>query len=182
MTQTVSARDRVLDAFETLLISHGERGATLEATATLAGVSKGGLLYHFGSREALSLGLLDRFADRARADTAAMVASAEGPVRYLLRTSTYTGDAFDLTYVAVSRLAQAEDPRAGEALERTRADWLSVIARAVDSPALAETVMLISDGMYLHSALHGGVQPPSSEGVSPEDVLAVIAPLLPPGA
>lgn len=44
------AREKVLDAFEAILIDDGERAATLEATAKAAGVSKGGLLYHFRSK------------------------------------------------------------------------------------------------------------------------------------
>ncbi len=39
-----SARDRVLDAYETLLIEAGPAAATLDAVAAGAGVSKGGLL------------------------------------------------------------------------------------------------------------------------------------------
>ncbi|WP_414171132.1 TetR/AcrR family transcriptional regulator [Clavibacter tessellarius] len=50
---TASARDRILDAFEELLVQQGERGTTLESVAAAAGVSKGGLLYHFGGKEAL---------------------------------------------------------------------------------------------------------------------------------
>ncbi|MGN6428010.1 MAG: TetR/AcrR family transcriptional regulator, partial [Leifsonia sp.] len=48
-----SARDRILDAFEELLAEHSERAATLDAVAAKAGVSKGGLLYHFASKDAL---------------------------------------------------------------------------------------------------------------------------------
>jgi len=39
-----SARDRVLDAYETLLVEQGPAAATLDAVASAAQVSKGGLL------------------------------------------------------------------------------------------------------------------------------------------
>ena len=55
-----AAREKVLDAFQRLLIERGARETTLDAVAQAAGVSKGGLLYHFGSREALIEGLLAR--------------------------------------------------------------------------------------------------------------------------
>src|SRR5690606_13182471 len=42
-----AARAKVLDAFVSILLEHGERAATLDAVAAAAGVSKGGLLYHF---------------------------------------------------------------------------------------------------------------------------------------
>jgi len=46
-------RDRILDALETLLLDDGADKATLEAVASRAGVSKGGLLYHFPSKDAM---------------------------------------------------------------------------------------------------------------------------------
>jgi hypothetical protein len=53
MARKPVAREAVLDAFESLLIEVGERAATLDAVARLAGVSKGGLLYHFPNKEAM---------------------------------------------------------------------------------------------------------------------------------
>jgi AcrR family transcriptional regulator len=49
-----ATRDRLLDAFEGLLIAHGPRAATLDAVAAAAEVSKGGLLYHFPSKSSTS--------------------------------------------------------------------------------------------------------------------------------
>jgi len=60
----MSARDRILDTLEAILISEGERAATLDAVAARAEVSKGGLLYHFPNREALITGLLERLEDQ----------------------------------------------------------------------------------------------------------------------
>ena len=60
MSKGDDTRDRILDAFEALVLEHGERAGTLAATAGAAGVSKGGLLYHFGSKAALVEGLADR--------------------------------------------------------------------------------------------------------------------------
>ena len=82
-----AARDKVLDAFERLLIEHGERETTLDAVARAAGVSKGGLIYHFGSREALIEGLLGRLEQLADEDLVLMDAAPEGPVAYYIRTS-----------------------------------------------------------------------------------------------
>ena len=62
------ARTRVLDAAERLTIARGVAGLTLEACAREAGVSKGGLLYHFASKEALVSGMLNRLAERIEGD------------------------------------------------------------------------------------------------------------------
>jgi AcrR family transcriptional regulator len=53
-------RDELLDAAEGLLCDHGSTALTLSAVADRAGVSKGGLLYHYGSKEALIRGMVER--------------------------------------------------------------------------------------------------------------------------
>lgn len=75
LSPTSDARTRILDAAETLVRAKGVGGLTLEAAAKLAGISKGGLLYHFGSKEALLTGLLGRMAEFIAADFAAGVAA-----------------------------------------------------------------------------------------------------------
>ncbi|MEQ4719048.1 TetR/AcrR family transcriptional regulator [Nonomuraea sp. B19D2] len=53
-------RDELLDAAEDLLCDQGSAALTLAAVADRAGVSKGGLLYHYGSKEALIKGMVER--------------------------------------------------------------------------------------------------------------------------
>jgi AcrR family transcriptional regulator len=81
-TAQADARTRILDAAEALVRSKGVAGLTLEAAARLAGVSKGGLLYHFASKEALLTGLIARMAEFIRQDFAAGIAAQpDGPGR-----------------------------------------------------------------------------------------------------
>ncbi|MEK8228548.1 TetR/AcrR family transcriptional regulator [Oerskovia sp. M15] len=105
-----AARAKVLEAFATLLVTHGERAATLDAVATEAGVSKGGLLYHFGSKVALAEGLMEHLRELTAADVEAM-RGPRRPVDYFIRTSADSDSDFELVYVAVSRLAQGSHPR-----------------------------------------------------------------------
>ena len=148
-----SARDRVLDAFEELLAEQSERAATLDAVAARAGVSKGGLLYHFASKEALVGGVLDRFTDLIADDVEQMRAAPAGPVDYFLRTSIPTDSRFERAIVAIARLAQAADTRARDALAGAQRVWLTVLEEAVGDPLAARMVMLIGDGMYYNTAL-----------------------------
>ncbi len=67
-------RDRLLDAAEQVLSERGATSLTLEAVALVADVSKGGLLYHFPSKEKLIEALVVRAV--ARVDEALAVASA----------------------------------------------------------------------------------------------------------
>ena len=53
-------REALLDAAEAVLLEHGTQALTLTAVAERAGVSKGGLLYHFPTKEALIKALVSR--------------------------------------------------------------------------------------------------------------------------
>lgn len=154
MASTPTARDRILDAFEELLAEQSERAATLDAVAARAGVSKGGLLYHFGSKDALVDGVLARLAEHAERDLAAMRAAPEGPVAYFIRTSVPAADdQLERSIVAVARLAQSADPRARDALAAMQRGWIDVLEETVGDPLVARTIMLIGDGMYYNAAL-----------------------------
>jgi AcrR family transcriptional regulator len=57
------ARDRILEAAEHVVASVGAARLTLDLVAHSAGVSKGGLLYHFPSKESLLSALAQRYVD-----------------------------------------------------------------------------------------------------------------------
>lgn len=147
----------MLDAFESILIADGERAATLDATAKEAGVSKGGLLYHFGSKDELVTGLLDRLDALATADLERMTAAAEGPVAYYVRTSVMEDAALDRALVAATRLAQGGSAPAADMLRHTRRSWEDAIRPHVRDRASLDLVMLLSDGLYFNNSLdvHG---------------------------
>lgn len=147
------ARERVLDAYEALLITDGERAATLDATAKAAGVSKGGLLYHFGSKDDLTAGILARLDALTTADLERMAAADEGPVAYYVRTSVMEDDALDRALIATSRLAQGGSAPAAEALRHTRRRWADLIRPQVRDQASLDLVMLLSDGLYFNNSL-----------------------------
>jgi AcrR family transcriptional regulator len=158
------ARDRVLDAYETLLIEHGGAAITLDAVAAAAHVSKGGLLYHFASKEALTTGLLDRLRQRSAADAEAIRTAPEGAVAYYVRTSapggaTPGGPA--RTYLAVLRLA--DGTATGQAVRDTLAvvdaDGFAALRAELQDPVLAWLAQLVGDGLYLRT-LVGTPLPP----------------------
>ncbi len=59
-------RAQLLDAAERVLGEHGFGGATIEAIGEEAGVTKGGVYFHFRSKEELFFAVLDRFRVRVR--------------------------------------------------------------------------------------------------------------------
>lgn len=161
MSRPPHAREKVLDAFERILLDEGARAATMDATARAAGVSKGGLLYHFGSKEALEQGILDRLDALVAADLADMAASPEGAVAYFLRTSAKADDALDRALVAASRLAQSGSAAARDAVVRTRASWADALRPHVADETALDLVLLVSDGLYANYA-----QPDDSTAVA----------------
>jgi len=68
------ARERLLDAAERVVVESGATHLTLDAVAKSAGVSKGGLLYHFPTKEALLEGMLTRHFAEVDAEVAKRLA------------------------------------------------------------------------------------------------------------
>lgn len=167
MSRPPAAREAVLDAFERLIVADGERAATIDATAKAAGVSKGGLLYHFGSRHALIAGLIQRLRHLIDEDIDRIHAAPDGAVSYFVRSSTELQSALDRTFVAVVRLAQGGDRDAADAIEEVRGRWLDVLSAHVGDPTVALAVTLIGDGLYYHAALR------AEAADAPETVTAI---------
>lgn len=169
------ARDRVLDAYETLLIDHGPGAATLDAVAAAAEVSKGGLLYHFASKDALVTGLLDRLRERSAADADAIRSSPDGAVAYYLRTSAPGGaipGGVTRSYLAVLRISEgsATGQAIRDALAEVDSDGFAALRAELHDPVLAWLAQLVGDGLYMRT-LTGTPLPP---GLGVEDLLTLL--------
>ncbi|MDQ1110666.1 AcrR family transcriptional regulator [Microbacterium testaceum] len=173
MSRPPLAREAVLDAFSRILVDEGERAATMDATARAAGVSKGGLLYHFSSKSALEAALVERLERLAEEDVAEIERSNEGVVAAHLRSSQNTGSPLDLTILAVSRLAQNGSDAASASLRRVRELWEeSLRAHTRDETAL-QMVLLVSDGLYFNAVLDlNAVAGPALEGADLDALIA----------
>ncbi|WP_019201174.1 TetR/AcrR family transcriptional regulator [Tsukamurella sp. 1534] len=150
------ARAKLLDAFVRILVDQGERAATLEAVAAEAGVSKGGLLYHFASKDALVEGLIGWLEALVDEDVALMREAPEGAAEYYVRTSCFEDTPLDRVIIAVLRLSQGADPRAQAAIRGLQQRWLDVLLEQVPDEATARAVILLGDGLYYNAALSGG--------------------------
>lgn len=146
-----TAREGLLDAFEEILVHEGERAATLDAVAARAHVSKGGLLYHFGSKAALIAGLVHRLDERAATDLDDMRKAPEGPAVHYVRTSAEVDGDFDRTLLAALALSQGKDAGVAESLRRIRTQWLDLIREDLGDDDAALAVLLMGDGLYADS-------------------------------
>lgn len=161
MTQ---ARERVLDAFADLVAS-GD-APSLEKVAAAAGVSKGGLLYHFASTTALRDGLIAR----ALSDTDAALreAAAAGQAgRAWLRLSVPDEDQRRLWagLLATFRLVGADaalPPQLAEHAEQ----WQELLVDELGDALHAEVVRLVGDGLLLQSLTGTPPAPASVEALA----------------
>ena len=124
--------------------------------AQAAGVSKGGLLYHFGSKKALVDGLCDWLDALVAADVELMAAAPEGAVEYYVRTSNYDDSPLDRAIVAVLRLSRGADDRAERAIRSMQDRFLATVQQQVSDEATARAVLLLGDVAFLVDVATGG--------------------------
>jgi TetR/AcrR family transcriptional repressor of nem operon len=68
MARPARSREPLLDAAEELLLSRGYDATALDVICERAGVSRGGLFYHFDTKEALAQAAVRRFFERLVSD------------------------------------------------------------------------------------------------------------------
>lgn len=147
----ITTRDQILDALEALLLEGGSSAATIEAVASRAGLSKGGLLYHFGSKEALYEGFLTRLREGARADADSIRRAPEGYVAAYLDVSTVANDPSTRSILAALRLVGVQEVDVESALADSHEYWYAALTEEIKDPVVARLVQLVGDGLYLHA-------------------------------
>ena len=161
-TRTSAAtRERLLAAAAAVVRREGARGLTLDAVARQAGVSKGGLLYHFPGKRELVRGLVADWMDRfeAEVDAEAAPGGTGGWTRAYLHASDMTRVAPGERDVEFSLLSVLID--APEELDFVRERYTAWQARMNDDgidPIDATLVRLAADGLWFADLL--GLAPP----------------------
>lgn len=149
-----SARERILEAAQKVVMEVGAGNLTLDAVAAVAGVSKGGLLYHFSGKEALLKGMIDRHMDEEAARIGATHAQLGGAPATYLRAFIEAMNApaeKDAHPPAASRSFLAAAANSPALLDRPRRQVASHYERlraAGGSFPLAAIVSLALDGLY----------------------------------
>jgi AcrR family transcriptional regulator len=154
-----STRDRLLDATEQVLVESGTNGLTLEAVAARAGTSKGGLLYHFPSKDALVVGLADRLAAAFEEELDEVARTGGSLVALSLVPPPLDAQERALQRTLLAVLRSSEGGRAlHPAVQRIYDRWQDMLTEELGDPVLAETVRLVGDGLYLGALV--GARPP----------------------
>lgn len=148
------ARTRVLDAAEAIVQTRGVPAMTLEAVARDAGVSKGGLLYHFASKEALLAGMLGRLAETISRDfDATLAAQPEGPGRVARTMLAWAFEDMACEHqdraAAVFLAAFHHDPALLDPVRAVFERMRAAIAADGLAPGAGQAIMCATDGLFM---------------------------------
>jgi AcrR family transcriptional regulator len=164
-------KDRLLDAAAAVVRRDGPQALTLDAVAAEAGVSKGGLLYHYGSKRELIEALVERWLSEFQRD---IDKSGPGFVRGYVRASDPAGSVADEFGLLAALVA---DPAVLRTVRERYAIWQDRVEREGSDPVDATVARLAADGLWLAELL--GMAPP--RGRLREQVLARLLELAGPG-
>ena len=155
-------REAILEAAEDLILETGTQNLTLAAVASRAGISKGGLLYHFQTKRELLQATLERAVRRLEEEGARQREDLpDSPGRDLMAHLL----AHDVTArspegVRAKRLyssilaATALDPDLAAPLRERYGTFFRELTEAGLSPEKAAVVCLAGDGLCLLELIH----------------------------
>lgn len=152
-----ATREALLRAAARVVQAEGVTHLTLEAVARTAGVSKGGLLYHFPSKDALIAAMLDDLLTSFEAQIEQGMARDPdaGPGRWLRAyvRSSFTLSKDELSGTSALLAAVVADPALMTPLRHRFAAWQErALADGLD-PATATLIRLAADGQWFADLL-----------------------------
>lgn len=153
----------ILEAAEKLITEKGFRALTLDEVAVGAGISKGGLLHHFSSKQALILGLAEHMialADQEIQQNVEQDPATPGAfTRAYLRANLACDD--DCTQVCATLTAESRNiPGMLELFQSYSAHCQQQLENDGLDPAIASIVRYAAEG--LRSASKSGISRPSN--------------------
>jgi AcrR family transcriptional regulator len=155
-----SLRGALLDAAEAVVARQGVANVTLESVAAEAGISKGGLLHHFRTKDRLIAALVTRAAENWRACwMGSYEKSPAGPgrmtgavLKHCLSDAKSWTEQLRRSSAAVFA-ALAQDPSLIEPMRAAYTDLHRRVAEDGLPPGVGEAVIAAIDGLWLYWVL-----------------------------
>jgi AcrR family transcriptional regulator len=152
-----SRREALLDAALVVIRRDGARALTLDAVAAESGTSKGGVLYHFGSKRVLVDGLVERWLDGLEAQL-----GGDDVAAAYVRSCDLSGIAPDATAAEFGVLAALiAEPQALETVRARHVAWMDRMLAGGLNRDDAWLVRLAADGLWYADLL--GIAAPQGE-------------------
>jgi len=152
---TIGVQDRVLSAAEQVVIRDGVANLTLEAVAREAGMSKGGLLYHFRSKSELIIAIVDRLGKRCESEHAKSLSEAQPPkgafTRAYIAARASGPDPQKRPFLTALLAAAGTNQDYLEPIRERARKWQSMLESDGIDPATATVIRLAIDGLCLCS-------------------------------
>ncbi len=177
MQRRGNSKDEILEAAEWVVCKQGAGHLTLDAVAERAGISKGGLLYNFPSKEALLKAMLARLLARFDADRSAEQAAPgmKGQAAPDLKAFVQAGfrGPDDRQRVSAALLAAgANNPRLLTPVREWHEAHYREFASGKRRPMRVLMLMLALDGLWLNELLGTAAFGPETKKPLMEEMLS----------
>jgi AcrR family transcriptional regulator len=171
-----ASREKILAAAESVILEKGVANLTLDAVAASAGVSKGGLLYHFAAKEALIVALVEKIVASIEVDLQrAYDAEPEGPgraIRAMIAESQCrtANDLAERERLGAALLGAAgSNPELLAPLRHAFSEWMSRIDEDGLAPGVPLVIAAALDGLAFWTLF--GLYSPSPAALSEASTL-----------
>jgi AcrR family transcriptional regulator len=175
-----NAQTKILSA-AAKVAARGVASFTIDAVANEAGVSKGGVLHHFPTKEALGVALVEGALVGFEKAVAATAASLEGRcawTRAFLRVSIalpVNGSSSGLAHAFL--VATSPESPLNEPVRRKYVTWTNRMEAEVQDPVHAALVRCVADGCWWADILNTSPLSISTRAALIDHVDSLIAPL-----
>jgi len=151
----------ILDAASKVILGKGVEALTIDAVAQEAGISKGGLFYHFPSKKNLIEGMINRLISEIDSVLEKeLVKSAGDFLPAYIRASFVANPEWTKLSCALIA-AVANDPDLLIPLQKRFVEMQNKITEASTSPEIGTIIRLALDGMWISDLF--GFAPPTPE-------------------
>jgi AcrR family transcriptional regulator len=156
-----ATREALLRAASQVVIDKGVEALTLDAVAQQAGVSKGGLLYHFPNKDALMGSMVEQLVQDFEAVLQTEFDQDDAPgtpgqwVRAYIR-ATLRFSKQSLALIARLSSIAADSPNLLEAAKVYDQQWRQRIETGGIDPTKATIILLATDGLWLSEVFQVG--------------------------
>ncbi len=156
-----ATREALLRAASQVVIDKGVEALTLDAVAQQAGVSKGGLLYHFPNKDALMGSMVEQLVQDFEAVLQTEFDQDDAPgtpgqwVRAYIR-ATLRFSKQSLALIARLSSIAADSPNLLEAAKVYDQQWRQRVETSGIDPTKATIILLATDGLWLSEVFQVG--------------------------